>query len=213
MMKLKPEKVYAEIPNNTLAMVTSLYKKFSKCELIFDVFDMWPESFPNKPKNVVFRTAMSVWRWTRNAFLKNADEIWIECDYYRELLEGQGILLPMKTYYLRNTSVPKKMDINLKENQIDICYVGSINNITDLDCMVSLLGKLQKRKKVVVHLVGAGESLALLTQRFKEKGIEVICYGIVYFVSSFRWRSIGRIGRFCGVAFQAICASNTERVV
>lgn len=180
MMKLKPKKVYAEIPNNTLAMAMSFYKKFSKCELIFDVFDMWPESFPNKPENVAFRMAMRVWRWTRNGFLKNADEIWIECDYYRELLENQGIVLPMKTYYLRNTSIPKKMDINISENQIDICYVGSINNITDLDCMVSLLGKLQERKKVVVHLVGVGESLELLTQRFKEKGIKVICYGIVY---------------------------------
>ena len=180
MMKLKPEKIYAEIPNNTLAMSMSFYKKISKCELIFDIFDMWPESFPNKPQNALFQMGMAGWRWTRNGFLKNADVVWIECDYYRELMEKQGIHVPMETHYLKNTSIPKKIDASISENQIDICYVGSINNITDLDLMVALLGKLQQRKKVVFHLVGAGESLEILAQRLKEEQVEVICYGIVY---------------------------------
>lgn len=180
MMKLKPEKVYAEIPNNTLAMSMSLYKMFSKCELTFDIFDMWPESFPNKSQNALFKIAMGGWRWTRNGFLKNADEVWIECDYYRELMEKQGLHIPMQTHYLQNASIPKQIDANINSNQIDICYVGSINNVTDLDLMVELLGKVQKKKKVVFHLVGAGETLELLAQRLREEQIEVICYGIIY---------------------------------
>lgn len=180
MMKLKPEKVYAEIPNNTLAMSMSLYKFFSKCELIFDIFDMWPESFPNKSQNYLFQIAMSGWRWTRNGFLKNADEIWIECDYYRELLEMQGIHVPMETMYLKNTSSTMQMNADINKQQIDICYVGSINNITDLELMVFLLGQLQKKKKVVFHLIGSGESLEILAQKLREHQIEVVCYGIIY---------------------------------
>lgn len=180
MMKLKPEKVYAEIPNNTLAMSMSLYKFFSKCELTFDIFDMWPESFPNKSQNALFKIAMGGWRWTRNGFLKNADEVWIECDYYRELMNQQGIHVPMETHYLKNTSLPKDIHANIDSDRIDICYVGSINNVTDVDLMVSLLGKIQEQKKVVFHLVGAGESLDILAQRLRQNQVEVICYGIVY---------------------------------
>lgn len=180
MRKIKPEKVYAEIPNNTLAMTLSWYKKLSKCELIFDIFDMWPESFPNKPQNAFFKVAMKVWRWARNGFLKNADELWIECNYYREVLKEQGIDIPMETRYLRNSAIPKEINANIREDQLDICYVGSINNITDIDLMITLLREIQKRKKVVFHLVGAGESLDLLANKLREHEVEVICYGIVY---------------------------------
>lgn len=180
LMKIKPAKVYAEIPNNTLAMSMSLYKLFSKCELTFDIFDMWPESFPNKSQNALFKIAMGGWRWTRNGFLKNADEVWIECDYYRELMGEQGIHVPMETHYLKNTSTPKKINANIDTDKIDICYVGSINNVTDLDLIVTLLGKIQEKKNVVLHLVGAGETLDLLAECLREKQVEVICYGIVY---------------------------------
>ena len=180
LMKIKPEKVYAEIPNNTLALTMSLYKLFSKCELIFDVFDMWPESFPNKSQNVLFKIAMDGWRWTRNGFLKNADQVWIECDYYRELLALQGIDIPMQTHYLVKTAKPLKMNFQIETEKMNIVYVGSINNVTDVNLIVDLLAKIQQKQDVVLHLVGAGETLDDLTKRLREKNVEVICYGIVY---------------------------------
>ena len=69
---LKPDIVYVEIPHNTLATATKWYKRFHKCELIMDIFDMWPESLPMKSNNAVFQLACRVWRSFRNNNLKYA---------------------------------------------------------------------------------------------------------------------------------------------
>lgn len=180
MIKLNPSKVYLEIPNNTLVISGVIYKKIFKCDLVLDIFDMWPESFPNKSNNALFKIGMNGWRWTRNSGLIYADEIWIECDYYRELLKAQGVTHDMKTYYLKSQAVPAMIVPNIDESKIELCYVGSVNNIVDLDLIVKLLDCIAKRKQVILHLVGTGETVELLAKRLEEKKVQVICYGIVY---------------------------------
>ena len=101
LLACKPELVYVEVPNNSLVKSSAKYKKINNAEIIVDVFDMWPESMPVKTKNMIVNWGFDIWRNFRNKNLKFADQIWIECDYYRELLSAQKINLPMETKYLK----------------------------------------------------------------------------------------------------------------
>lgn len=178
--KLKPDIVYAEIPHNTLATATKWYKRFHKCELIFDIFDMWPESLPMKSNNPIFKIVCSVWRSFRNHNLKYADKVYTECNYYQELIRSEGCDVPMETKYLTR----KKVDLDIQTvwdpQKIHLCYVGNINNIIDIPFITEFMSKLNEKRSVCFHLIGNGESRTRLIESLEGKGIQVISYGVVY---------------------------------
>lgn len=178
--KLKPEVVYTEIPNNSLAYTTAKYRKKNKCELIFDIFDMWPEALPVKTGNPILKIAFKIWGDFRNKNLKYADKIYTECNYYQEILGKEGYHMPMETKYLCQDDVDLEIETHWSEEQIDICYVGSINNIIDIPLMVEFLSKLNQRRKVYFHLIGQGESKERFKRELAKMDVNVIDYGSVY---------------------------------
>lgn len=178
--KIKPDIVYVEIPHNTLAVATKWYKKFHSCELIMDIFDMWPESLPMKKSNPVFQMMCKVWRGFRNRNLKYADKVYTECNYYQELIRGEGCNVPMETKYLTRKKVDVNIETQWEEDVMHICYVGNINNIIDIPFMADFLAAINSRKKVVFHLIGNGESRTKMIDAIEKRGIRVISYGVVY---------------------------------
>ena len=179
-MKLKPDIVYAEIPHNTLTGAAKWYKRFHKSEVILDIFDMWPEALPIKSNNPIFKIACSVWGGLRNNNLKYADKVYTECNYYQELIRGEGCDVPMETKYLTR----KKVDLDIQtvwdKDKIHICYVGNINNIIDIPFITDFMSRLNEKKPVCFHLIGNGESRVKLIESLEEKGVQVVSYGVVY---------------------------------
>lgn len=175
-----PDIVYTEIPNNSLAMSTAWYKKRYGCELIFDIFDMWPEALPVKTGNPVIKFALSIWGAFRNKNLKHADKIYTECDYYQEILEKEGYTMPMETKYLCQEDGDLEIKTVWRDDQIHICYVGSINNIINAPLMIEFLDKLNQKRKVCFHLIGQGESKERIKQELEKKQVKVIDYGSIY---------------------------------
>lgn len=178
--RLKPEIVYTEIPNNSLAYTTAKYRKRNKCELIFDIFDMWPEALPVKTGNPILKIAFKIWGDFRNKNLKYADKIYTECNYYQEILGKEGYHMPMETKYLCQDDVDLEIETHWSEEQIDICYVGSINNIIDIPLMVEFLSRLNQKRKVYFHLIGQGESKERIKRELVKRDVNVIDYGSVY---------------------------------
>lgn len=178
--QIKPEIIYVEIPFNTLAIATKWYKRFYKCELIMDIFDMWPESLPMKSDNIIFKIVCSIWRGFRNHNLKYADKVYTECNYYQELIQSEGCDVKMETKYLTRKNVDLNIETHFEEDKIHLCYVGNINNIIDIPFITEFMSKVNEKKKVCVHLIGNGESRAKLIKSLEDKGIRVISYGVVY---------------------------------
>lgn len=178
--KLKPDIIYVEIPFNTLATATKWYKRFHKCELIMDIFDMWPESLPMKSENIIFKTVCAVWRGFRNWNLKFADKVYTECNYYQKLIHSEGCDVVMETKYLTRKKVDLDIQTHWDKNRIHLCYVGNINNIIDIPCITDFLSRINEHKRVCFHLIGNGESRAKLIESLETKGIQVISYGVVY---------------------------------
>lgn len=178
--KIKPDIIYIEIPFNTLAVIGKWYKHFHKCELIVDIFDMWPESLPMKSENVIFKLGCSIWRNLRNHNIKYADKVYTECNYYQKIIQDEGCLVKMETKYLTRKWIDVRVETHWEENTMHLCYVGNINNIIDISFLVDFLEKLNQKKKVCFHLIGNGESRGRLIESLEHKGIRVISYGVVY---------------------------------
>ncbi|MBQ6845380.1 MAG: glycosyltransferase [Agathobacter sp.] len=176
----KPDIVYTEIPNNSLALSTALYKKKHGCHLIFDIFDMWPEALPVKTGNPIVNFALSIWGAFRNLNLNHADKIFTECEYYQEILQKEGYTMPMETKYLCQEDEDLEIKTVWKKDQIHICYVGSINNIINAPLMVSFLDQLNQKRKVYFHMIGQGESKERIKQELEKKQVKVIDYGSIY---------------------------------
>lgn len=180
LLACKPELVYVEVPNNSLVKSSAKYKKINNAEIIVDVFDMWPESMPVKTKNMIVNWGFDIWRNFRNKNLKFADQIWIECDYYRELLSAQKINLPMETKYLKLKNAETSIEMKVSEEEIDLCYLGSINNIIDISLIEKIVSEFAKNKRTRIHIIGYGERKDEFLDILKKNSIEIIDHGKVY---------------------------------
>ena len=180
LLACKPELVYVEVPNNSLVKSSAKYKKINNAEIIVDVFDMWPESMPVKTKNMIVNWGFDIWRNFRNKNLKFADQIWIECDYYRELLSAQKINLPMETKYLKLKNAETSIEMKVSEEEIDLCYLGSINNIIDISLIEKIVSEFAKNKRTRMHIIGDGERKDEFLDILKKNSIEIIDHGKVY---------------------------------
>lgn len=180
LLACKPELVYVEVPNNSLVKSSAKYKKINNAEIIVDVFDMWPESMPVKTKNMIVNWGFDIWRNFRNKNLKFADQIWIECDYYRELLSAQKINIPMETKYLKLKNAETSIEMKVSEEEIDLCYLGSINNIIDISLIEKIVSEFAKNKRTRIHIIGDGERKDEFLDILKKNSIEIIDHGKVY---------------------------------
>lgn len=167
------------IPPNSFAKDAALYKKaHPKVKLIFDLIDLWPETMPIGFMKKFF--PFSVWKNLRNKNLKYADTIVTECNLYREtlkeILKGKNV----ETLYLARPLVPYEPCLELPQDQVSLCYLGSINNIIDIDAIANIVSEIKKIKPVTLHIIGDGEKKDQLVEAVKNKGGEIIFHGKVY---------------------------------
>lgn len=174
--------VYALIPPNSITKSLSLYKHdYPNTKLIFDVIDLWPETMPiNKIKNIF---PFSLWGHIRNRHINNADYIITQCDLYQTVLNKYVDINKMKTIYLcKSTHLPTLNEsINDSEcDSINLCYLGSINNIIDITLIGKIIKIMSEKNKIVLKIIGTGENKSLLINEAKKNGAKVIDYGKVY---------------------------------
>ncbi len=171
--------IYVFIPANALLKFTAIYKNNNpEVKLVTDVIDLWPESLP-------FRHFKKVWPITRWAALRNnnlgkCDHIILECGLYRTILKDYIKDVKSSVVYW-----PKKNTLECPEfieckSEVNICYLGSINNIIDIDYINNLMVEINKLMKTVLHIIGNGENKDKFLTKLSEAGISYIYYGSLY---------------------------------
>lgn len=179
--KIKPDFLYVMVPPNSLAFFASIYKRKYNTKLIFDIYDMWPETFPIRMLKVLFIFPFYIWKQLRNKYLNYADTVVTECDLFKENLvnyvSNQKVitLYPFKESKFKNYLIPKNVD-----NEINICYLGSINNIIDIKTIVALLVGVNKSRKVKLHIIGEGENKDSFIESLKSANINFCYYGTIF---------------------------------
>ncbi len=177
--KIEPDLLFVMLPPNSLAKHASKYRKTTNSRLIFDVYDLWPETYPLS-RNLLLKVSFWFWRRMRDRFLKEADIVTTECDLFREKLSMPLRGVRTRTLYpaLEDTGVSKKALWD--DKTIHIAYLGSINNIIDTSLISALIHELSLYKSVHLHVIGAGETKALFMKSARMAGAHVTDHGVVY---------------------------------
>lgn len=173
--------IYCMVPPNSMVKAFSKYKKeHPKVKLWFDVLDMWPESLPASPVVKFLGTpAFSLWRNTRDDHLNDGDIITTECNLFQNEVKGCVDTHKLKTIYL---SQPDRVISRIPslQDEIHFLYCGSINNIVDVDLMVSFLTQVNQKKKVTLDIIGEGEHRENFLSQLDKNHISYQFHGIVY---------------------------------
>ncbi len=173
--RIKPDYIYTIVPPNHLCKELAIYKvENPDVKIIYDIYDLWPETFPN-----AFIKRENIWRKLRDDNMWAADKVYLECEYYTRLLKG--VADPEKTEVLHLTREDLGLtEITPAEDHMEFGYIGSINNIFDVENIVRFLSAVDAKKKVVFHIVGDGERREELIEALEIVGIEYVYHGIIY---------------------------------
>lgn len=170
-----PDIIWLIAPCNSLIKQANKYKKKNKdVKIIIDMIDMWPESLPISFNKNIF--PFSIWKNVRTENIKCADYLVTECDLYQEILKKEYNGKIATIYWARNFNAVHSV-LDLPKDEIGLCYIGSINNIIDIDKICSIIKSIDK--KVVLHIIGVGEKKDKLVQE-ANKICRVIDYGETY---------------------------------
>lgn len=173
--------IYVMVPPNSMVKEFSKYKQtHPNVKLWFDVLDMWPESLPVSNTIKQLGTPIfNIWASLRNTGLNYADVITPECNLFYDVLKKYADLDKFQTVYLcqPNQILEKYESI---QDEIHFLYCGSINNIIDIDCIISILKETMQSKKVFLDVIGDGEHRIEFIDKLKVNSIPHQYHGIIY---------------------------------
>ncbi len=182
--EIQPDIIYALLPPNSVGKMCSKYKiRNKKVKLMVDIIDMWPESMPLQKmmQTYIYKS----WKNIRNKTIEVADYVFTECDLYRErmkkeLLKKKGCTLYLCKSQEINSYLRVSTD-NIASKAIKLCYLGSINNIIDLNAISRVVYNLKKNGFYVeVNIIGDGESREKLVDIIEKSGGTAIYYGKIF---------------------------------
>lgn len=176
----KPDYVYVLVPPNLLCRKVIQYKTKTNAKVIFDIIDLWPESFPTK---VLEYTLQKYWRGLRNKYIRYADSIVIQCEYYRRFMNGYIDNSKQTVIYMckeKTKSVDYTLNKVLGMDEIHFVYLGSINSIIDMDAIITLICNVKKKKKVFLKVIGDGENRAAFERKLKAAQIHYQYFGKIF---------------------------------
>ena len=171
--------LYIVVPPNSQAAFAKRFKKRNpQVKIVMDIIDLWPESLPTKLTQYF---PFTLWCDVRNRNLKYADKIITECDLYQEVLRKYLRNKDVKTiYWAHSNNKVIEMNLKLSQEEVHLCYLGSINNIIDIPQIIEIIQTIRKVKPVVLKIVGDGEKRQELIEEAREAGAEVFYYGKIY---------------------------------
>jgi len=185
---LRPDLVYCLLPPNCAADRCRKYKQaHPDTRLILDLIDLWPESMPLGWAKNTFPA--KIWRRWRDDSIAVADHVFTECELYQKKLEA--VLDPSKTSVLTLFKEMRPQEKQLvqemirrrraeKEN-LQFAYLGSMNNIIDVDGICSVLRVFQESGYVcTLHAVGDGENRERFQSAVQATGCRAHFYGPLY---------------------------------
>lgn len=176
--KMDVDLLHVLLPANALAKEAKRYKKqHPNVKVCFDLIDLWPETMPIQrfKKTPPFL----VWKNLRDKNLDCADTIYYECGLYQEVL-GVKKQENHKILYWSKASKSMESKPKLSEEQINLCYLGSVNNIIDMEKIVEICKRIEVEKPVQLHLIANGEKKEEFLALLAANDICVCDHGTIY---------------------------------
>lgn len=172
--KQEADLIWLMAPANSLIKQAYYYKKKRpQAKIIIDMIDMWPESLPiNINKNIF---PLNIWKNIRSKYLRTCDYLVRECDLYNEQLSIEYNGKSSTLYWAKEENFNEQKD--LPADSFNLIYIGSINNIIDIDRMKEIIKSCKER--CLVHIIGDGENKEKMVAELSQVS-EVIYHGSIY---------------------------------
>lgn len=182
--RLKPDIVYMAVPPNSVTYFAFKIARKLGSKIIIDIVDLWPESFPisNKLKKLL-SPFLKVWMKFRDDKLKYADALMFECNLYKETIEKKNIINknPHIIHLAKNKITNFNPDFSsCIDDTLNICYLGSINLLIDIQLIIRILRDVSRQRKVRMHIIGIGNKKDYFLSQLKQNNIDYIDYGAIY---------------------------------
>ncbi len=169
--------LYVLIPANSLCKYAARYKRRHRdVKLIFDVIDMWPETMPVGNIKKIF--PFTSWRKLRDNYIDVAEYVITECKLFEKGLQTVVDSKKLQTVYFAADKYNGTMNYKEMDDKLKLCYLGSINNIIDIDSIKSIIESAGK--EVEVHIIGDGEQKEALIDAIESTCSKAIYHGKVY---------------------------------
>lgn len=180
--RINPEILYASAPPNFIFKYSALYKRYNpSTNLIYDISDMWPETLPvSRKMKKILTIPLGAWRHIRDSAIDKADAYIYECKLFWDYLKKNISNKPYSIIYLCRKKYDFKVEKLNDVKKLNFSYIGSVNNIIDINLIVEFLFEVNKYKPVELILIGAGEKLECLCDLCKERNIKYTNHGVVY---------------------------------
>lgn len=176
-----PAAVVCLVPPNFLCRELVRWRR--RCpgsRLVFDLFDLWPETFPSSRLKRLLALPFRIWSGLRDRNLGGADFVTAECGYFLRRLGRTGDRARAVYFALPPYEGPEPEAAPLPRDRAVLGYLGAINHLIDIPRITALIRALSARLPVTLHVIGEGESRPAFCEAARDAGAEVVFHGKVY---------------------------------
>lgn len=179
LMKSKTNIIYVILPPNWLTL-TVFFKLTKRIKIIVDVLDLWPEAFPHN--NIVTKLILSIIgvipKISRGIAVKNSDYCITESDYFFKklnlLCKKESKIIYIKKFESKTPIIDQVSEV------FSIGYLGNIGHIYDFDSLFKIMLGIQKRRKVILQIIGSGPNRNWFLRELKINNLPFIDHGISF---------------------------------
>ena len=178
----RPDLIYVITPPNFLFSFVGKFRKKNDSIVIFDIDDVWPESLPIGGTIKKLSTPiLKIWSGLRDHNLKYADGVICECNLFKNIISANCGKAMIETIYMckRDYGCIGTPTV-IKDNVLSFAYIGSINNIIDIDFIISFLSEINNYKTVSLDIIGNGEKSDDLIDELQKRDILYTYHGAIY---------------------------------
>ncbi len=199
----KPDVVISLMPTSSAALIAGLFCKNKKIFFVIDVIDLWPASLiPLVKNNVIIKKLLMPWQALSNKAYRLATYISAESRAYALTAHVINPKVPWSYTYLGvNVAQTRKLidrntsDITRPNNQIILCYGGSLGNSYDFDSVVAAVKNIQEKGfNYKMFFVGDGEKREFIEEYSKRNNLNIEITGRVSYPDYLKYLSICDIG-------------------
>ena len=161
-----PQLIYCAMPASLTAYCCGKYCKKRNVKFVIDVIDLWPDSlFPISRKFKFFKPFLYPWTYITNKAYSMADYISAESKKYSIVALSKAKTTKSSYTYLgvdleemNRLVLSSKVENRTENNEIWICYGGSLGNSYDFDSILEAIKYIDsERVKYRFFFVADGE--------------------------------------------------------
>ncbi|MCQ4873754.1 glycosyltransferase family 4 protein [Butyricimonas paravirosa] len=178
-----PDYIYCAVPSLTAAREAARFSKKHHVKFFIDIQDLWPEALGLVVKSRLLRNLLSLpMKLYVDKVYKAADRVIAVSDTYK----NRALAINTKdkeglSVYLGNDEVffdqaREKYRLDRKDNEVWLCYIGSLSFSYDIECVLDALCLLKERnlsRVVRFVIIGDGPLKNRFMKYAKDKSVYV----------------------------------------